>query len=266
MSFETNLEKPNNLAAEPTPRPRSISAETALQREAMREKLRDPSFLPTHEDIMEAFGPESDRDGVAYKIWEDFCRKGPRPVYELLNKEHLEAFSDYLVDRLNQLGATTERPVKILEVCAGNGRLSHFLRQMLERKAPGLTQVIATDSGESNLVPDFPVALAPHNQALTQQAPRIVICSWMPMMLDLTADFRKTTSVDEYILIGETDESISGDEIETWGMVNADETPRYALEGFERRDLKELSKLQTCRTDTPGHWFHSETVSFRRKH
>ena len=52
---------------------------------------------------------------------------------------------------------------------------------------------------------------------MKKHSPDIVIFSWMPYQEDSSKDIRKFDSVQEYILIGETDGGCCGDEWETWG-------------------------------------------------
>jgi len=239
--------------------------ERELTPEELRERLRDPNFLPTREQITKAF--------TNWEQWIKFCFDEEKPVYEFLNEEYLNALADYFVGKIQEYGASEERPLVILEIGAGNGRLSHFLQQKLEEKAPGQTKVVATDSGAWTLKSDFPVEQLDHKKAIKKYRPDIVICSWMPYQKDWTKDIRMCDRVKEYILIGETDGGCCGDEWETWGQSwSRDEDdeggkkiPPYEVDGFGREDLDELSGLQVCRTDNPGSYYHSRTVSFKRK-
>jgi hypothetical protein len=95
----------------------------------------------------------------------------------------------------------------------------------------------------------------------------------MPYQEDWTKDIRMCDRVKEYILIGETDYGCCGDHWETWGKSwpwgvddeGGEKIPPYEVDGFGRKDLDELSDLQVCRTDSPGNYHHSKTVSFKRK-
>lgn len=236
--------------------------------EVVRELLRDPAHLPTHDEINLAFRPSKS----SWLEWYDFCFDAQDSVYEFLNKEYLTALSSYLAERSKQLGINLEQPITILEVGAGSGRLSYFLGQMLEEKMTGRFKIIATDNGSQEIKPQFPVEKIDYKEALEKYRPTIVIASWMPYKVDWTNSFRAAESVQEYLLIGETDGGTCGDERETWGInwysdPEEDEnklTP-YQQDGFERVDLKQLSKYQICRTDAPGRYNHSRTASFRRK-
>ena len=79
--------------------------------------------------------------------------------------------------------------------------------------------------------------------------------------MDLTQDFKETDSVQEYVLIGETDFGVSGHPSRTWGM-GVDESTE--VQTFERVELDGLSVFQIGRSDTPLIRFHSRTISFRR--
>ena len=237
----------------------------------LREKLKDPSFLPSHKDIFHVFGSKPG------KGWLDFCFDKINPVFEFLNEEFLESFSDYLSKRSESLGATKDSPITILEVGAGNGRLSHFLQKKLESKIPGKVKVIATDSGGWNIKTSFPVEKIDHKEALEKYQPKIVIFSWMPLREDYTNDFRATKSIEEYILIGETD--CCGDGWKTWGNPHSydnngrakkikKEVAPYIADGFELEDIADVSKKQICRTDLHTDLSidgsHSHTMSFKR--
>ena len=225
----------------------------------LREKLCDPRFLPTHEQVVRSFG--------SWEQWRNFCFNRDNPVFEFLNQEYLEAFAGYLVNRIDELGKNEKNPLTILELGAGNGKLSHFLRVKIEKKTPKKTVVIATEPGEWNLRNYFKLEKLDHLEALRKYSPDIVIFSWMPYKKDVTNDIRKFDSVKEYILIGETDGGCCGDEGGTWGCGKNknEQKPPYASDGFQRKDLDNLSAMQICRTDEPGEYHHSKTVSFKRR-
>lgn len=56
-----------------------------------------------------------------------------------------------------------------------------------------------------------------YDAALRTYSPHFVVSCWMPMGQDWTASIRKTASVFEYILVGESDYGICGDPWRTWG-------------------------------------------------
>lgn len=235
--------------------------ERELTTEEMRKQLRNPQFLPTHEQIAKSFMDDP-------KKWREFCEDDPdHQVFEFLNVEYLDALADYFVVRASELGASREKPLTILELGAGNGRLSHFLRQKLKKKATGEIKIIASDSGDWKIKSDFPVEHLRHDEALKEYDPDMVIFSWMPYQKDFTRDIRNMPNVKEYLLIGEANGGACGDEWETWGINSNDETavPPYAADGFTKENLYDLSELQISRNDTPGEYYRSSSISFRRK-
>ena len=248
-------------------------SERELTPEELKEKILDPSRLPTHEEIAQAF--ESKGSYLEkYLDWNKFRVRIVQELStaELLNEEFLEALGDYLSQRAKEFGATENEPLIILEVGAGNGRLTHFLQQKLEERMPGKIKVIATDSGEKGIKTTFPVQPLEQKAALKAYKPKIVICSWMPIDKDWTADFRATDNVEEYILIGEPNTGSSGDKWRTWGAFDKNEEPEkinqlppYEADGFERSDIKHVSEHQITLADEPGDYDHSRTTSFKRK-
>ncbi len=241
----------------------SLLPENNFSPSQLRDKLHDPFYLPMHADIERAFSNDE---------WKSFCFNYENPIFEVLSEEFLDSFSEYLIQRTENHAASEDSPITILEVGAGNGRLSHFLRQKLEVRSPGKFNVVATDSGEWGLKKPCPVEIIGHCEALKKYKPQIVICSWMPYCKDLTKDFRDTESVSEYILIGETDGGCCGDAWLTWGFSfsfdvssgTEENTPPYIADGFERKDLKDIGQHQICRSDRLGDYLHSATISFKR--
>lgn len=230
----------------------------------LREKLLDPSYLPTRDEIYRAF--------VSKKDWYNFIDQSGHTTYEFLNEEFISALADYLSQRIEALGASVDSPVTILEAGAGNGRLSHFLRQKLEEKLPGKVKVVAVDQGSWGLRSKFPVEDMDHNEALKKYKPQIVLFSWIPPGADPTADFRAEKSVDEYILIGEADSSC-GSAWYTWGENYSGrhdgEVAPYEADGFEREKLEDISLQQISRASDWEYlaregYSRSTTESFRR--
>ncbi len=217
--------------------------------EVIRERLRDPKYLPTVQEVTRAFTPAD------FHKWQEFCIKSDPPIYELFTQEQIKALSSYFVERRADLAIDDGQPITILEVGAGNGKLSHFLKQQLDKVAPDKFRVIATDSGEWDLDSSgFPVEQLDYPDAITKYNPTVVVSSWMPHGEDWTPAFRESDNVKEYLLIGEADGGSCGAD-ETW----------TEHDGFARKDLEEMSKSQFCVADAPGKSSHSSTVSFRRE-
>ncbi len=203
----------------------------------MNQNFEDPSFLPNLQEVYEFFGQGSKGDAAFH----NFCKT--HKIYEFLTKEFVEALANYLEKRVVQLRTTQIRKVKILEVCAGDGRLTYFLHQLLDQKIPDQFSIVATDSGEWGIKPIFSVTKIDHQQVLVQIQPDIVICSWMPKGKDLTRDFRLTASVKEYILIGNPQEC--GDPWLTWGE-KSNKTPAFEHDGFHLTMFGKEFPKQLC--------------------
>src|SRR5262245_59171693 len=122
--------------------------DTLLNPTTSRERLRNPYYLPTRREIDAAF-----RTGAGFdtNAWREFVLNDERPTYEFLNQEFINALAAYIAERAGQSGATEELPMIVLEVCAGDGRLSHFLQSRLDELTERTVVVIATDSGEDGI-------------------------------------------------------------------------------------------------------------------
>jgi hypothetical protein len=195
----------------------------------------------------------------------------------------------------------------VLDIGAGDGILVHFLNQYVKgqniyattnsmkrkqashkiKKQMQLPMIIAIDDGSWKIKPKAKVEKLSLSEALQQYNPfdsnrtrnhqLIVICSWMPTGVDWTQQIRDN-HVDEYILIGECDDGICGDNWLTFGnpifrddvytqdndWENSNMIAPYVIDGFVRTDLDELSRLQYSRFDSKMSG-SSKTVSFRRK-
>lgn len=110
--------------------------------------------------------------------------------------------------------------LRILEVGAGNGELTHYLRAALRRAShtaggreeSGGYSVVACDASSGG---QWPWSASPadgrfgrvegldYREALQLYRPHVVLCSWMPMGEDWSAAFRRCPSVREYVLLGE---------------------------------------------------------------
>jgi len=249
-----------------------------------------------------------------------FELRGRDDTYELWTKEYIQELAKYLIQRIHELDEkdNCQRETTILDVGAGDGRLVYFLCRAMEEEinADGkqkkrtknvigysegkqiiYPKIIATDDGswkapiydnverlsvDSSLEKYRPrmVSSTDSEVVTPPQSRLIVICSWMPPGQDWTKDFRNERLVEEYILIGETDDGTCGHNWLTWGNSDfhadnataaaaakgynfaVDPTPLYAKDGYERIDLDDLSKLQFSRFDCKRSR-ESMTVSFR---
>ncbi len=192
-------------------------------------KLEDISYLPTREEIVEAFGAHANE-------LLSFCHK--QYIFEFFTMEYVQA----LAEHINTRKATKAKgEMVVLEIGAGNGKLAHYLNEFTGNDI----NVVATDSGEWSLDSGiFQVEKLTHKEAIEKYSPDMVICSWMPRDLDLTPDFKS-----EYILIGST-EHCATKQVWDRGVI-----------------LENLRKLQICRTDMIGLPVpsNSVTMSFEKE-
>lgn len=243
------------------------------------EKMTDSDFLPSFENL-ESCIKDFRRDSIKADKVEDlvkFTDREKNPIFEIWTKEYIDAFGNYLMEQVEKMGGTKENPVVILEVGAGNGRLAHFLKEKIDKLVPDSIKIVACDNyvtwNNMKTSPLFPVENISHKEALQKYKPKIVICSWMPPQSDLTKDFRTVESVDQYILIGETDYGCCGNAWETWGVTGynvtdneavKDGVPPYEKDGYDKTTLESLSDLQLSRADIFDGRGTSKTVSFER--
>ncbi len=218
--------------------------------EVLKEKMKNPEFLPTHDQIFQAFKMEG-YNRFDTSEWMDFLNGPYKHSYEIINQEFIKELGSYISGRLRQL--QTEESLTILEVGAGNGRLSHFLEDEIKKQGTKeKAKIIATDSDSWEIKPAFPVENIEVKEALNKYNPDIVICSWMSSypMQDWTPDFQNTQSVKEYILIGDKERKYSDAPL------------------FTRSELPEVTKTQICLHDSDpfGRNFNSDskTISYRK--
>jgi len=258
-------------------------------------------------EILEAAGCALERRGP-FNAW---CEA--HETFEFLTKDFVAALVTYLRGRLFRgQGFDQNRgddgPVTILEIGAGTGRLAHFLRGKIAASrgtALPRVRVVATDSGGwalkggGNKTEVEKVEKLGFSEALAKYQPQIVLVSWMPMGVDWTKEIRATSSVREYVLVGESDDGCCGHNWLTWGnpafrpggaalsgdarrtlrAADSAGTPGapgedhhsegtakapYAEDGWERHNIRDVSRLQLSRFDSEDFVGNSCTVSFRR--
>ena len=176
----------------------------------------------------------------------------------------------------------TTRALRVLELGAGNGELSHYLRQALRRRtgadgaSPLDVVVLASDDGSwftssgsgagggrgasASSAQFGRVERLDYRAALRLYMPHVVIVSWMPMAVDWTAHLRRCPSLEEYVLLGEVYDGACGDNDKTWGNpAFAEEAavpdghgasggaPPYELDGWAATELREVSAWMLSR-------------------
>ncbi len=284
-SFELSTRAQKNLAGN------ALKSYEASEQDLLvkRERLRDPNILPSRSEIFNAF-PETP-SGPGLSPWIEFSHDKDNTFFELLNREYIAKLSNYIDQRAMQIAEITQKPVTVLEIGAGDGRLTHFLESWSSN--PNV-DYLATDIDQKedarwHIKPAFPVTSMDYREALEKYKPDVVISSWMPLGVDFSQAIRDTNTVSEYILIGEDGSTggCCGDDWLTWGYdsgfdngyydddsgeyitAQANRTPPYVTDGFIYEQLMDISSVQTSRPlsmsyDNPRQG-HSSTVSFKRE-
>ena len=219
--------------------------------------------------------------------------------YQMWTREYVRHLGDYLLQRCAN---NTNTSTTILDVGAGDGLLIQCLREYMaqnksnddknKRKSRGSKKsttrpsnnptLVATDNMSWNIFVRAQVEKLSVEDALAKYAgyskdvevgdkrQLIVLCSWMPMGEDWTRLFRDT-GVEEYILIGESDDGSCGHNWLTWGNAafrddhgdNESAVPPYQRDGYQRWDMDVLTPFQFSSFDCAVSK-SSKTVSFRR--
>jgi hypothetical protein len=205
-------------------------------------------YLPSIRELREPFGAHHDWFG---RLWL-YALKNDLSFWELLTQESVNAWADYLASRY------AAGQVDVLEVGAGNGRLTHFLGLALEQRRPGQFRIRATDDGSWQTVPAYPVEQLSAAAAIERYRPQVVIACWSKIvrLQNLCAPFE----VAEILMIGEPALC------ESMVHVEYGETAPTQVGGYTYVTLDDIARLQHCRTDDTVLGWHnqrSSTQSFR---
>lgn len=216
--------------------------------------------LPTRAQILHALDFYTGNSDTA----QHYCKD--HDWFEVFNREYVRELAVHLSQRIQE-HSTPEKEQVILELGAGDGRLTYFLKEELAALRVRNVQMYAVDDGDWSITAHYPIEHMKYDEALLAYSPQIVLCSWMPPQEDWTEAIRGTQSVKEYLLIGPPDSDLCGKSWHTWGKPGNGMSPHcvapFEAAGFMRVDLSDLSRLQLCRLDL-GDVRHSATISFRR--
>lgn len=241
-------------------------------------RLCDPRYLPDHDEVISVVGGNLLATyGTELKAYREDRKKrrlsyplkfGYRHgMYEILNREGIDRLTKYLGESALRIRPDGGK-VKVGEVGAGLGRLTHFVCKAAARMGIDNLDMFASDSGDmvaqQKLETPFDVFDESYVRSLRFHKPQIVISSWMPQGDDWTTTFRNSQCVDEYILIGQ---------MNACGKPDSWEQRRR---GFARHILHDLSEAQIGYKDdlypyeavgepAPSAVYNSKTVSFRRE-
>lgn len=228
-----------------------------------KEKVNKKDYLPSIEDLRKAFSSEEEFHKYIHET----------TSYEIFTHEYVAQLAHYLIYRFD-MKDKNGNPIKILEVGAGNGRLSHFLRTELSREGDKRQEyeVIATDDAswteaqghDQKVRLGVEVQELDYKEATTKLKPDVIISSWMPPNEDWTPVFRDN-NVEEYILIGQIDGASGG--LDTFDMPDQNHAQKgeYFMTDIVGED-KPINAKQVGNNDKPPFdTSFSHTMSFRKK-
>lgn len=206
--------------------------------EEYREKLKDPNYLPSAEDVKKAF-PGSLWNDMSTE-WFTFLRENA--CFQLVTKELVQLVSDNLRAKINSIlekNGEIDAPIIVLELGAGNGRLLEFVRRDFEEKGIAVAlRFIATDDFSwhekfsiGKNFEGFPVEDLSADRAVEkygQQGSVILLSSWMPPEENWTVDFLSHPNVKTFLLIG--DIAATGKGNQTWFPDGPYQTEQFGRE------------------------------------
>jgi hypothetical protein len=155
----------------------------------IRNKLMSVEDIPTWEELhylFEEYSPKQIFVGCGGR-WLSFCDK--HHIYHAFCREFVKGLAEVLKE--------LEDGNPMIEVCAGNGKLSYWLRQYG-------TLTYATDDYSEDMIRDTNyVERLSHREALEKYKPRLVIGCWIPYKSSVAIDVLNFPSTKYYLDIGE---------------------------------------------------------------
>jgi hypothetical protein len=190
--------------------------------------ITDPHHLPDVNQVAAAWAHDR-RGELAHRFYLSGLSD---ERYELYTTEYIEALAQTLITHLDSR-PLLDTPLRILEVGAGEARLSGFLGEALQKRDQDV-EVNACDANAGKINRVFPIHEMDYREALERFNPHIVLSSWMPSRQDWTPDFRARSDLEGYILVGPADRCGTR---ATW---RSDPSS-----GFVRHDLTTVNELKT---------------------
>eukprot|EP01060_Flectonema_neradi_P013082 TRINITY_DN19881_c0_g1_i1.p1 TRINITY_DN19881_c0_g1~~TRINITY_DN19881_c0_g1_i1.p1 ORF type:complete len:405 (+),score=60.15 TRINITY_DN19881_c0_g1_i1:32-1246(+) len=213
------------------------------------DKLLDPEYI----SVEELFLMLDPFDTKTFTKLHFFCEQNG--FCNVLNQEMISELANHLKSQ--------DRP--IIEVGAGSGRLTHFLKQY------GVNDIRATDHKPDGYISgystgNFPVERADSDEVVKKYCPHTILCSWMPEGIDWTSSWR-TDQINKYILLGEPFGGQSGTPWDTFGVVPQNEfalppwlggatfkepptSPPYIQDGYTQHLSHDVGKWMIGQRDT----------------
>jgi len=189
-----------------------------------------------------------------------------QPYYLIPTLELVRALCDWLC----VVAVSAQRPLRVLEVGAGDGALAHHLQIALEARHAPIT-IVATDSMSRGLhpVPGAHISCRDATEAVTEHEPQIVLCAFMPLGMDWTRSFRACESVEAYLLLGETDDGCCGRPWATWGYLcdGDDDAAQLSVSSTSGSESDELDNDQAQKqvVEAHGHTSSDKCVGLAKR-
>ncbi len=209
------------------------------------------------------------REGAELR-WYTFCQL-VNHLYEYPTQELVAGLVGHLATTAEQVKSQTGETFRLLEVAAGQGRLTVAVSQ-------GLHQIgvehhtLAVDnqdlyggwSGQAGITKKMDA-----EDAAKAFLPHSILGAWLPPS-DWTPLFRALPTTQQYIFLGNPEQCGTR---EIWGVEtevsspDAVYIPEYAADGFEKEEWTELQPVQLCWSSTSGtesSMHPSKTIAFNR--
>jgi hypothetical protein len=178
----------------------------------LRKKMRNRKYLPTQAEVNKI--PYKQRESYQEEFYD----------YEIWNREYIQTLASYLAKY---------KRATILEVGAGSGRLSYFLRKKLPNN-----QITAIDISLKNKVSGIPLLKMSMKQALQKFKPDILLCAWPDSFF--WKEIKYNTSARKIILIGDAEDTPLAKEVKgEWQWL--------PIKGFKVKEFLAAKKVQTSR-------------------
>lgn len=178
---------------------------------------------------------------ITHHSYEGYHRLG---IFQFWNQEYIAELASAI--RAIQPNTPT------LEVCAGDGALSHYLRYY------GIN-IVATDDGswddggDRRVTPHFPVIKMDALTAIRHYKPSLVIASWIPYQSEVDCDILNEHP-KHFIVIGEYGGCTGSNKF--W------DNDYPSKVGYKQTILEKADRYNICRTDYDFALGHSKTILY----
>ncbi len=219
----------------------NINLEELLDQEhlAIAKKLGSVEEIPTWNELKKLYDKLLD----VSKIEGDQTQIAINTHWLILCKIHniYHAFCYEFVQKLAEEIQKLEIKGNIIEICAGNGKLSYWLKHF------GIPS-IATDDYSldkiKNRDPKYAERLS-HMEAIAKYNPELVIASWIPQDSRIAMDVLDSPKVKYYIDIGTCPEAFTPETtgvVDLWERMDVSYTPLDSTDAFALSTLDFITR------------------------